>query len=78
MHAAYFRPGGVNSDIPVGTLAEIYMFCLQFSSRVDELEELLTGNRIWCQRLKYVGVIKYKSAESWSLSGPLLRSSGFA
>jgi len=78
MHAAYFRPGGVSSDIPLGTLSEIYTFCFQFSSRIDELEELLTGNRIWCQRLKYVGVISYNSAESWSLSGPLIRSSGFA
>ena len=46
MHAAYFRPGGVNSDIPLGTLSELYMFCSQFPSRIDELEELLTTNRI--------------------------------
>jgi NADH dehydrogenase (ubiquinone) Fe-S protein 2 len=46
MHAAYFRPGGVNCDIPKKLLFEIYTFCIQFSSRIDELEELLTVNRI--------------------------------
>jgi NADH dehydrogenase (ubiquinone) Fe-S protein 2 len=46
MHANYIRPGGVNQDIPLGLLEDIYNFCLQFSSRVDEIEELLTNNRI--------------------------------
>jgi NADH dehydrogenase (ubiquinone) Fe-S protein 2 len=46
MHAAYFRPGGINIDIPLGLLSEIYTFCTQFPSRIDELEELLTSNRI--------------------------------
>jgi NADH:ubiquinone oxidoreductase subunit D len=46
MHAAYFRPGGLNSDIPLNLLNDIYNFCIQFPSRVDELEELLTLNRI--------------------------------
>jgi len=46
MHAAYFRPGGVNGDLPKKLLLEIYTFCQQFPSRIDELEELLTVNRI--------------------------------
>ncbi len=46
MHASYIRPGGVFSDLPLGLLQDIYFFCTQFSSRVDELEELLTDNRI--------------------------------
>lgn len=46
MHAAYFRPGGVNVDIPLKLLAEICFFCNKFTSRLDELEELLTLNRI--------------------------------
>jgi NADH dehydrogenase (ubiquinone) Fe-S protein 2 len=46
MHAAYFRPGGVFEDIPVGLLNDIYSFVLNFCSRIDELEELLTANRI--------------------------------
>jgi len=46
MHAAYIRPGGLSKDIPLGLLDQINSFVLQFSSRVDELEELLTENRI--------------------------------
>ena len=47
MHAAYIRPGGVAQDIPLGLCQDIYNFATQFGSRVDELEELLTENRIW-------------------------------
>lgn len=46
MHAAYIRPGGVSQDIPVGLLQDIYLFINKFNSRIDELEELLTSNRI--------------------------------
>ena len=46
MHAAYIRPGGVQYDIPMGLLNDIYKFINQFSSRIDEMEELLTSNRI--------------------------------
>ena len=46
MHAAYFRPGGVSQDLPLGLLEDIYQFCVQFSTRIDEMEEILTGNRI--------------------------------
>src|SRR6056300_1843329 len=51
MHAAYFRPGGVTQDIPAGLLQDIYLFIDQFASRIDEIEEMLTNNRIWKQRL---------------------------
>jgi NADH dehydrogenase (ubiquinone) Fe-S protein 2 len=46
MHANYIRPGGVSQDLPVGFLTDLYEFTSQFSSRIDELEELLTNNRI--------------------------------
>lgn len=46
MHANYIRPGGVNQDLPLGLLEDIYTFSCQFSSRIDEIEELLTVNRI--------------------------------
>ena len=46
MHASYIRPGGVSIDIPIGFLNDVFIFCKQFASRVDELEELLTVNRI--------------------------------
>lgn len=46
MHAAYIRPGGVSQDVPAGLLSDIHIFIEQFGSRVDEIEELLTENRI--------------------------------
>jgi len=46
MHAAYIRPGGVSQDLPLGTLADIHLFARQFNDRLNEMEELLTGNRI--------------------------------
>jgi NADH dehydrogenase (ubiquinone) Fe-S protein 2 len=46
MHANYIRPGGVAQDIPLGTLDSIYYFSSQFASRVDEMEDLLSNNRI--------------------------------
>lgn len=46
MHAAYIRPGGVQSDLPIGFLNDLFIFINQFSSRIDEIEELLTNNRI--------------------------------
>jgi NADH dehydrogenase (ubiquinone) Fe-S protein 2 len=46
MHAAYIRPGGVHKDLSSGLLNDIYFFSKGFNSRIDELEELLTGNRI--------------------------------
>jgi NADH dehydrogenase (ubiquinone) Fe-S protein 2 len=46
MHAAYVRPGGVALDLPVGLLADIHLFARQFNDRLNEVEELLTNNRI--------------------------------
>lgn len=46
MHASYIRPGGVSFDLPVGLFADIYKFALAFVSRINEIEELLTNNRI--------------------------------
>jgi NADH dehydrogenase (ubiquinone) Fe-S protein 2 len=46
MHAAYVRPGGVSSDIPLGLLNDIFIFAHQFNDRINEIEELLTNNRI--------------------------------
>jgi NADH dehydrogenase (ubiquinone) Fe-S protein 2 len=76
MHSAYIRPGGVSQDIPIGLLDDIYIFAEQFSTRVDEMEEMLTNNRIWKQRLINVGVVTSKEAIDWGFSGVLLRGSG--
>ena len=76
MHAAYVRPGGVAQDLPLGLSEDIYRFAQQFSSRIDEMEELLTSNRIWKQRLVDVGVVTANSAFDWGFSGVMLRGSG--
>jgi NADH dehydrogenase (ubiquinone) Fe-S protein 2 len=46
MHAAYFRPGGVQSDIPIGLISDLYIFIEQFNIKLLEIEEMLTENRI--------------------------------
>lgn len=76
MHASYIRPGGVQYDIPKGLLIDIYKFIKQSNSRIDELEELLTNNRIWKQRLINIGKINYKQATQLGLTGVLARGSG--
>ena len=76
MHAAYFRPGGVNQDLPIGFIDDVYVFIENMSSRLDEMEELLTDNRIWKQRLVDIGVVPMKSALDWGFSGVMLRGSG--
>jgi len=78
MHSSYFRPGGVHQDLPKGLLNDIYIFCSQFNTRLDEIEELLTNNRIWKQRLVDIGVINAKDALDWGFSGVMLRGSGIS
>jgi NADH dehydrogenase I D subunit len=76
MHSAYFRPGGVAADLPAGILQSIHQWADQFASRVDEMEELLTSNRIFKQRLVDIGVLNAQDALAWGVSGVLLRGSG--
>lgn len=78
MHAAYVRPGGVSQDLPIGILDDIYTFSKQFSSRIDEIEELLTNNRIWKQRVVDVGVVTLKDALNFGFTGVMIRGSGLA
>lgn len=78
MHAAYIRPGGVAQDLPVGLSEDIYRFARQFASRIDEMEEMLTNNRIWKQRLVDVGVVSAEQALDWGFSGVMIRGSGIS
>jgi NADH dehydrogenase (ubiquinone) Fe-S protein 2 len=78
MHAAYFRVGGVLYDLPLGLLEDIYKFCSQFCSRLDEIEVLLTSNRIWKNRLRNIGVLTQQEALNYGFTGVMLRSTGFA
>jgi len=76
LHASYIRPGGVALDVPNSLLSDIFDFITQFTSRVDEFEELLTTNRIWKQRLVDVGIVYLHQALSYGFTGVMLRASG--
>jgi len=76
MHAAYIRPGGVSLDLPLGFLDDLFLFSNQFNIRLDEIEEMLTGNRIWKERLIDIGIVSSKKAVNWGFSGVMLRGSG--
>ena len=76
MHAAYFRPGGVHVDLPKGLLDDIFLFVDQFNIRLIEIEDMLTENRIWKQRLVDIGVVNANDAYQWGFSGVMLRGSG--
>jgi len=76
MHSAYIRPGGLSADLPIGFIDDLYIFCNQFSIRLDEIEEMLTNNRIWKERLVDIGIVSAKSATDWGFSGVMLRGSG--
>jgi len=76
LHAAYFRPGGVHRDMPAGLDADIRAFMDRFPKVVDDIETLLTENRIFRQRSVDIGVATADQALDWGFSGPVLRASG--
>lgn len=76
MHACYFRPGGVYCDLPQGFLSDVSLFIKQFGIRLLEMEEMLTENRIWKQRLIDIGIVTAKNSYDWGFSGVMLRGSG--
>ncbi len=78
MHAAYIRPGGVHQDLPDGLLEEIKKFAEEFPKRIDDMEDLLTENRIFKQRMVDIGVVSKEEALDWGFSGPMIRGSGIA
>uniref|UniRef100_A0A453NI45 NAD(P)H dehydrogenase subunit H n=1 Tax=Aegilops tauschii subsp. strangulata TaxID=200361 RepID=A0A453NI45_AEGTS len=76
MHASFIRPGGVAQDLPLGLCRDIDSSTQQFASRIDELEEMSTGNRIWKQRLVDIGTVTAQQAKDWGFSGVMLRGPG--
>jgi NADH dehydrogenase (ubiquinone) Fe-S protein 2 len=76
MHAAFIRPGGISTDLPSGILDDIFLFVKQFGLRLDEIEEMLTSNRIWKERLIDIGIVTFKNAIDYGFSGVMLRGSG--
>ncbi|MGQ0662145.1 MAG: NADH-quinone oxidoreductase subunit D [Pseudomonadota bacterium] len=76
LHAAYFRPGGVTQDLPPGLTDDILAFCDRFPRVIDDIEALLTDNRIFRQRTVDIGKVSAEEAQDWGFSGPMLRASG--
>ena len=76
LHANYFRPGGVHKDLPRGLSEDILLFCETFPKIIDDLETLLTDNRIFKQRNVDIGVVTKQEALDHSFSGVMLRGSG--
>jgi NADH-quinone oxidoreductase subunit D len=78
MHANYIRVGGVHQDLPQSLLDDIYAFCEHFPKVLDDIEMLLTNNRIFKQRNVDIGVVNQEEALAWGMSGVMLRSTGLA
>ena len=78
MHAKYFRPGGVHQDLTPELVADIYEWTNHFPKVLDDIEGLLTENRIFKQRNVDIGVVSRADAEAWGMSGVMLRSTGVA
>jgi NADH-quinone oxidoreductase subunit D len=76
LHANYFRPGGVHRDLPIGLTDDIIKFCENFPKVLDDLETLLTDNRIFKQRNVNIGIVTQQEALDYSFSGVMLRGSG--
>jgi len=77
-HSAYIRPGGVHQDMPKGMEEDILKWARGFKKYIDDVDDLLSENRIWKQRNVDIGVVTAKQALDWGFSGPMLRGSGVA
>ncbi len=78
MHAKYFRIGGVHQDLPAKLVEDIYNWCDPFLKVCDDIEGLLTGNRIFKQRNVDIGVVSLDECLRWGFSGVMVRGSGAA
>jgi len=76
LHANYFRAGGVHQDLPRGLAEDIKKFCKGFPKIIDDVETLLTDNRIFKQRNVDIGIVSKEDALDYSFSGVMLRGSG--
>jgi NADH-quinone oxidoreductase subunit D len=78
LHAAYYRPGGVHQDLPAGLLEDIDAWADRFPKVIDDIDHLLSENRIFKQRLVDIGIVSLAEALDWGFTGPVLRASGAA
>ena len=76
LHANYFRPGGVAQDLPAGLIDDMFEWTDTFPQTLDDLDTLLTDNRIFKQRTVDIGVASKEEALDWGFTGPMLRGSG--
>jgi len=76
MHAAYYRVGGVHQDLPAGLTDDIMAWAERFPKVVDDIEGLLTENRIFKQRLVDIGAVTAEEALDLGFTGPMLRAAG--
>ena len=78
LHACYYRVGGVHQDLPAGLAEDIVTWTEEFPKFIDDMETLLTGNRIFKQRSVDIGIVSSADAIAWGFTGPMLRASGVA
>ncbi|NNL34976.1 MAG: NADH-quinone oxidoreductase subunit D [Silicimonas sp.] len=78
LHAAYFRPGGVHQDLPAGLIEDIEQWANEFPAVLDDIDGLLTENRIFKQRNVDICVVSEEEALEWGFSGVMVRGSGMA
>lgn len=76
LHANYFRPGGVHLDLPAGLADDMWEWTETFPAVLNDLDNLLTNNRIFKQRTVDIGVVTADEAQEWGFSGPMIRGSG--
>jgi NADH-quinone oxidoreductase subunit D len=76
LHACYYRAGGVHQDLPAGLTDDVLKWADAFPKILDDIEGLLTDNRIFRQRTVDIGVVSKEDAQDWGFSGPMLRASG--
>ncbi|MBI1217684.1 MAG: NADH-quinone oxidoreductase subunit D [Rhodobacteraceae bacterium] len=78
LHAAYFRPGGVHQDLPPELIEDIDQWAIEFPKVLDDIDGLLTENRIFKQRNVDIGVVTEEDIQLWGFSGVMVRGSGLA
>jgi len=78
LHACYYRAGGVHQDLPPGLTDDILAWADEFPKVVDDIDNLVTDNRIFRQRTVDIGVVSAEDAQDWGFTGPMLRGSGIA
>ncbi|MEM6415581.1 MAG: NADH-quinone oxidoreductase subunit D [Pseudomonadota bacterium] len=78
MHAAYFRVGGVHQDLPEKLIDDIDAWCDAFPQTLDDIETLITENRIFKQRNVDIGIVSQEDAFAWGFTGVMLRGTGVA